>query len=128
MRDAAPRKRRKATALSARTGDAPLKPVPAPLLTAASAGAVSSPITPLAYMLGVMNDKEADDARRDRMAIAAAPFVHKRVVDTPEGKKEVAKNTAARAGKVGRFATPPAPLRLVADNLRPDQDPDDESS
>src|ERR1700676_211591 len=57
--------------------------------------------TPLSYMLAVMNDVTADPVRRDRMALAAAPFVHKRVVDTTEGKKEVAKNTATRAGKAG---------------------------
>lgn len=33
-------------------------------------------LSPLEYMLSVMNDAEADPARRDRMAQAAAPFVH----------------------------------------------------
>ena len=42
--------------------------------------------SPLEYMLTVMNDSGADDQRRDRMAIAAAPFVHARVSD--QGKKE----------------------------------------
>jgi hypothetical protein len=32
--------------------------------------------TPLAYMLDVINDESADSARRDKMAIAAAPYFH----------------------------------------------------
>jgi hypothetical protein len=83
------------------------------------------PTTPLGYMLAVMNDVTADPERRDRMAIAAAPLVHKRAADAPEGLKAAAAKRA-RAVSTGRFATPPTPLRLVANNLRPDQDPDDE--
>jgi phage terminase small subunit len=79
--------------------------------------------TPLNYMLGVMRDPAADPLRRDRMAIAAAPFVHKRTADAPEGAKAAAAKRA-KALSTGRFATPPTPLRLVANN-RPD--PDDEA-
>lgn len=32
--------------------------------------------TPLWYMLKVMNDPEAEQVRRDQMAVAAAPYVH----------------------------------------------------
>ena len=35
--------------------------------------------TPLQYMLRVMRDPEAPPARRDAMAIAAAPYVHSSV-------------------------------------------------
>lgn len=35
-----------------------------------------SGMSPLDFMLSVMNDAAADPYRRDRMAIAAAPFVH----------------------------------------------------
>lgn len=35
-----------------------------------------SGVTPLDYMLKVMRDEDADDARRDDMAKAAAPYVH----------------------------------------------------
>jgi hypothetical protein len=35
--------------------------------------------TPLQYMLRVMRDPEASAARRDAMAIAAAPFVHSKL-------------------------------------------------
>jgi hypothetical protein len=33
-------------------------------------------VSPLEYMLAVLNDDQAMPERRDRMAIAAAPFVH----------------------------------------------------
>ncbi|RFC66583.1 hypothetical protein DYI37_03195 [Fulvimarina endophytica] len=35
-----------------------------------------SGMTPLEYMLKVMRSEAADGERRDRMAIAAAPYVH----------------------------------------------------
>jgi hypothetical protein len=40
--------------------------------------------TPLEHMLAVLHDPKADADRRDRMAIAAAPFIHARlaVVDS----------------------------------------------
>lgn len=46
-------------------------------------------------MLAVMNDETADKLRRDRMAVAAAPFVHPKIIaDIKErmhtGKKEQA--------------------------------------
>lgn len=59
----------------------------------------SAGLNPLDYMLGVMNDAGADDARRDRMAIAAAPFVHVKPGDTPKGKKEQAQDEAGTAGE-----------------------------
>jgi hypothetical protein len=40
--------------------------------------------TPLDYMLQVMRDVKADDARRDEMARAAAPYLHAR--RAPEDK------------------------------------------
>ena len=46
-------------------------------------------VTPLEYMLAVMNDPGADQSRKDRMAIAAAPYVHARISDP--GKKEASK-------------------------------------
>jgi len=49
-------------------------------------------------MLHVMNDPSADVARRDRMAIAAAPFVHARAGDAPMGKKAKAQAAAESAG------------------------------
>jgi len=37
--------------------------------------------TPLEYMLRIMRDKEQADDRRDKMAIAAASYMHPRAVE-----------------------------------------------
>lgn len=58
-----------------------------------------SGMNPLDYMLTVMNDADAEDARRDRMAIAAAPFVHAKPGERPVGKKEEAAEAALTAGE-----------------------------
>lgn len=65
-------------------------------------------LDPLAYMLRVMNDPGAEPERRDRLAIAAAPFVHPRANETKLGKKEEQAERAKAAGS-GRFAPPPPP-------------------
>lgn len=44
--------------------------------TEARAAAEATGILPLTYMLDVMRDANADQKRRDAMAIAAAPYVH----------------------------------------------------
>jgi hypothetical protein len=44
-------------------------------------------LSPLNYMLSVMNDELCDPIRRDRMAVAAAPFIHKRADADRIGKK-----------------------------------------
>jgi hypothetical protein len=49
-------------------------------------------------MLHVMNDPEVDSSRRDRMAIAAAPYVHGRAAEEKPGKKEIATQEAFEAG------------------------------
>ncbi len=51
--------------------------------------AKSAGMTPLEYMLAVINDETAEEVRRDRMAIAAAPFIHPKA-DAAVGKKEAA--------------------------------------
>jgi len=54
--------------------------------------------TPLAYMLDVMNDPSVPEDRRDRMAMAAAPYCHPKLTDSGRGKKQQqteAANTAA---------------------------------
>jgi hypothetical protein len=53
---------------------------------------------PLEYMLTVMNDATADETRRDRMAIAAAPFCHPRISDAVKGKKDQQTEAAEMAG------------------------------
>jgi hypothetical protein len=67
--------------------------------------------TPLEYMLEVMNDPGADTMRRDRMAIAAAPFVHPRKEPVGQNKKDNEKSAAELAA--GEFAARPAPLKVV---------------
>ena len=54
-------------------------------------------MSPLEYMLEVMNNPDADPARRDHMAIAAAPYVHVRAADAKLGKKEEAEQAALTA-------------------------------
>ena len=56
-------------------------------------------MSPLDYMLAVMNDEDADSGRRDRMAVAAAPYVHPRAADKQPGKKERAERAAQSAGQ-----------------------------
>lgn len=73
-----------------------------------------SGLTPLEYMLRVMNDEDAPDDRRDRMAIAAASFVHPRMEKASEGKKEITAE-AAKNSAVGKFA-PSAPPKLIVNN------------
>src|SRR5262245_58744464 len=54
-------------------------------------------LTPLSYMLGVINDPTAEPARRDRMAICAAQYVHPRMSDgVPKRDRQAA--DARKAG------------------------------
>src|SRR3990167_9011964 len=67
-----------------------------------AAGAAAENLTPLDYMLKVMNDATIkDDVRRDRMAVAAAPFVHARKGEGA-GKKDEKADRAKSAG-AGKF-------------------------
>jgi phage terminase small subunit len=78
--------------------------------------ALLSDLTPLEYMLTVMRDPSQDPARRDRLAIAAAPYVHHRIADERIRRKDEAEKAAKKAGE-GRFAVPAAPkLGLVISN------------
>ncbi len=70
------------------------KPVPADIRAAAKACRLS----PLDYMLGVLNDEDAAPERRDRMAQAAAPYVHAKPSVAPGGKKAEAEEAAQSAG------------------------------
>src|SRR3954466_8232953 len=73
-----------------------------------SAPAQPENLDPLAYMLRVMNDPGAEPERRDRMAIAAAPFMHSRAGEAKKGKKEEQADRA-KAAATGRFAPRPPP-------------------
>src|SRR4051812_8498533 len=76
------------------------------IMTAPAPGRMS----PLDYMLAVMNDPGVDDARRDGRAIAAAPYVHPRAADATRGTKKKAQQAALPAAR-GRgweaFLEPP---------------------
>lgn len=72
--------------------------------------------TPLEYMVDVMNDPSADQARRDRMALAAAPYVHGKIAEVGAGKKEQQKQKAEELAKSGgKFAARSGP-RVVVNN------------
>jgi hypothetical protein len=62
------------------------------------AGARAMGVTPLEYMASVMNDPTADPLRRDRMAIASAPFIHPKAGGEVEGKKAARDAAAKEAG------------------------------
>ena len=66
---------------------------------------------PLDYMLKVMNDEDAEPERRDRMAIAAAPFMHPRKGEG-KGKKDE-REERAKAASSGKFSTGQPPLTRV---------------
>jgi len=70
-------------------------------------------VEPLVYMMAVYNDPHADESRRDRMAVSAAPYRHSRAEEV--GKKQQ-KQQAAQA-VTGTFAMPAAP-RLVVSNKK----------
>jgi hypothetical protein len=52
--------------------------------------------TPLEYMLRVMRDPEASAARRDAMAIAAAPYVHSKLAQVDDTAHEKQNITGVR--------------------------------
>lgn len=70
--------------------------------------------TPLEYMLSVMNDPVAEDARRDRMAMAAAPYIHGKAADAAPGKKEQRQEAAEKAA--GKFAPRSRPKLAVSND------------
>ena len=53
---------------------------------------------PLDYMLSIIRDETATQERRDKMAIAAAPYCHPRVIPTKPGKKQTQIAAAKTAG------------------------------
>lgn len=81
---------------------------------AVAAEAAAEGLTPLDYMLSVMRNVSEDPTRRDRMAIAAAPFVHARREPVGQGKKEAAE-AAAKKASTGKFASAEPP-KLVVNN------------
>jgi hypothetical protein len=53
-------------------------------------------LSPLQYLVDLVNDPTADPARRDRAAIAAAPYLHPRPMAT--GKKAAQAEAARNVG------------------------------
>ena len=76
-----------------------------PVLSAIEAEAGS----PLAYMLSVMNDSTATPARRDRMAIAAAAYLHRRAIES--GVKAARQAEATRIAKTARLGRSKVPTK-----------------
>jgi hypothetical protein len=60
---------------------------------------------PLDYMLAVIRDPNAGTARRDKLAIAAAPYCHPRVAEATRGKKDLQADAAATAGAATEWAS-----------------------
>lgn len=76
-------------------------------------------MSPLTYMLKVMNDETAEPERRDRMAYQAAPLYHPKPTDpnAPKklGKKEERQLIADEAAETGLYSVPSAP-KLIRSN------------
>lgn len=66
-----------------------------------------NPILPVDYMLRVLNDPNASEDRKDRIASIAAPYLHAKA----EAKGTKKDGLMKRAGEVaeGRFGARPAP-------------------
>lgn len=70
-------------------------------------------LTPLEYMLNIMNDPdEKDKLRKDRMAVSAAPYMHPRKGEMGTGKKDE-KGERAKSAARGKFSPSRPPLALV---------------
>lgn len=67
-------------------------------------------LTPLEYMLKVMNDPNAEKDRRDKMAIAAAQYIHSKVDSETKGKKEEKAEAAEQAANGRFYASQPPKL------------------
>ena len=86
------------------------KPAKATFDAAKASDGAEGQLDPLAYMLKVMNDDQADDTRRDRMAVAAAVYLHGKPGDAGQGVKKQRQEAGLRAATGGgRFASPPPP-------------------
>ena len=78
------------------TRNRPAKPSP-PLPQDVATAAQTKGLSPLAYLLRVLNDPRASKARRDRAAIVAARYIHRRPADSI-GKKQELLEAAREAG------------------------------
>lgn len=76
--------------------------------------AAARDMTPLEFMLSVMNDANADEKLRAQMAVAAAPYIHAKPGDAPKGKKEQAQEEATEIASGGKFAPRRSPKLVVS--------------
>jgi hypothetical protein len=53
---------------------------------------------PLEYLVTAMNDPTASDARRDRIALGLAPYLHARKAEVGIGARQKAEDAARKAG------------------------------
>lgn len=86
-----------------------LPPGPPPNAEVFEGEVLPANMNPLEYMLHVMNNRKAEPERRDRMAVAAAPYVHGKKGE--QGKKAAKDDAAAAVGGAGRFSSAPPPRR-----------------
>jgi hypothetical protein len=77
----------------ARPGAGRPRSQPAYVLPLAEAAGLS----PLEYMLSVIRDPKAETSRRDRLAMAAAPYCHPRIADRSIAMKEQRAAAAKKA-------------------------------
>ena len=77
-----------------------------------AAEAIEAGMSPLEYMLLIMRDGRCKADRRDRMAAAAAPFIHPRLANSKVEVKLDAHETETQAE---------LELRLAAAGLDPDE-------
>ena len=73
------------------------KPRPRLPLDVATAAEMKG-LSPLGYMLKVLRDPKASKQRRDRMAVVAARYLHRRPADDGVGKKQALAEAAREAG------------------------------
>jgi len=74
------------------------KPVPPMVHRTSTSPQPVGELSPLAYMLAVINDPSAAQTRRDRLAVAAAPYCHARPMPVRVSKKAAAAKAAKQAG------------------------------
>lgn len=55
-------------------------------------------LTPLQWLLHVVNDPSASEARRDRAAIASAPYIHPRPLAVGKKQRKVGGRPVGRRG------------------------------
>lgn len=80
-----------------------------PAIAAAMPDVSDADLMPLDYMLRVIRDPSVDESRRDRLAVAAAPYCHSKMGEG--GKKDKETERADDAASQFAARTPP---RLVA--------------